>query len=1102
MPAGSEAVVPPAVGTGMADRVRAFDWSKTSLGPMDRWPPALRAAVGICLNSRFPMMIWWGPDLINIYNDAYAPMLGKKHPDALGQSGRDVWSDVWPAVQGQVETVLSRGEATFTERGHLVVDRNGFPEDAWFTYSYSPIPDDRGGIGGLFNTCHEDTAQVLGERERDRLLEQQRQADQRARTILESITDAFFALDREWRFTYLNPQGQQVLDLTPDQVLGMSIWDVYPGLRESEFGQAYERTVAEQVATSFTSYFPEHDRYYEVHAYPAPDGGVSVYFSNATERERADRTLREAKAAAEANLARWQTVIASMTEGVILADKAGNLVEWNRTALDMHGYVNAEDARRKLTELTPAFQAFTTDGELVPFERWPMSRLLGGETFKDWELRVHRSDVELDRVISYSGTNVSNGDDPAGLVMLTLHDVTDERRAQRSMWESGEQLRLIMASVKDHGIFTLDLDGKVTNWNVGAERVFGFSAEEMLGKQADILFTPEDRGTGRPAIEMLLAAGGGKDGVAEDTRFHMRKDGSRFFSGGSMEGLRDEAGHLRGYVKVVRDVTERMQAEEARRQNEELNKAVLAALDEGISLHDERGTIIMANASAERILGLTLDQMLGVDSMDPRWQSLAEDGSSLPGEGHPPQVAVRTGRPVKNMVMAVRHASGSLVWVSVNAVPLRDPATGQITGAVTSFFDITDRREAEQERERLYDREREARADAERAGRMKDEFLATLSHELRTPLNAILGWSQIIRGSNNDPEDVYQGIEVIERNARAQSQIIEDLLDMSRIISGKVRLDVQRLDLPAIAQASIATVRPTAEVKGVRLTSVIDPLHDVVVTGDSNRMQQVLWNLLTNAVKFTPRGGQVQLLLERVNSHLEISVIDTGEGIRQEFLPFVFDRFRQADASTTRRHGGLGLGLSIVKQLSELHGGSVRVKSAGPGRGSTFIVSLPLTVAHPETVAEPERRHPTAALPLSGSEGACVQIEGVRVLVIDDEPDARVLVKRLLEDCRAIVTVTDSAEEVVRRIATKEFDVLVSDVGMPIEDGYSLIRRVRALGKERGGDIPAIALTAYARAEDRVRAVSAGFQMHVSKPVEAVELVTMVAGAAGRTGQA
>jgi CheY-like chemotaxis protein len=277
-----------------------------------------------------------------------------------------------------------------------------------------------------------------------------------------------------------------------------------------------------------------------------------------------------------------------------------------------------------------------------------------------------------------------------------------------------------------------------------------------------------------------------------------------------------------------------------------------------------------------------------------------------------------------------------------------------------------------------------------------------------------------------------------------------------------------------------------------------------VVSGDGNRLQQVLWNLLSNAVKFTPSGGRIQVLLERINSHLKISVIDTGDGIAPEFLPYVFDRFRQGDASTSRRHGGLGLGLSIVRQLVELHGGSVGVKSDGPGRGSTFTVSLPLTVVQLYPDPATSRRHPRQ--PFLGKTNVNVEIEGVRVLLVDDELDARALLKRILEDFQAIVTVAESADEAIEFLQAGKFDVLVSDIGMPGEDGYSLIRRIRSLGAARGGDIPAIALTAYARGEDRIKAVAAGFQMHVAKPVEAIELVTMIAGAWGlsitsRTGK-
>ena len=411
-------------------------------------------------------------------------------------------------------------------------------------------------------------------------------------------------------------------------------------------------------------------------------------------------------------------------------------------------------------------------------------------------------------------------------------------------------------------------------------------------------------------------------------------------------------------------------------------------------------------------------------------------------------------------------------------------------------IDVTDRKLAEVERERLLEAERAARGEVERASRMKDEFLATLSHELRNPLNAILGWAQVLNSGELPAADVAEGIEVIERNARSQAQIIEDLLDMSRIISGKIRLDVQRIDLATVVRNSIETIKPAADAKGIRLRSVLDPFASPV-SGDPNRLQQVFWNLLSNAVKFTPRDGVIQILLERVNSHLEVSVIDSGEGIDPEFLPHVFDRFRQADATTTRRHGGLGLGLAIVRQLVELHGGSVRAKSPGPGGGSTFVVALPLTVIHPDPESVVHRRHPTTATVPTSAE-ACVEIAGLKVVVVDDEPDARGLLQRLLEDCDAEVVVAATANEAIDLVKRHRPDVLVSDIGMPGEDGYSLIRRLRQLAADEGGATPAVALTAYARADDRINVVLAGFQHHLSKPVEPAELIAIVASLARR----
>jgi PAS domain S-box-containing protein len=428
-----------------------------------------------------------------------------------------------------------------------------------------------------------------------------------------------------------------------------------------------------------------------------------------------------------------------------------------------------------------------------------------------------------------------------------------------------------------------------------------------------------------------------------------------------------------------------------------------------------------------------------------------------------------------------------------------------VGGSPTRFdgvtLDITELKLNEQRREATLLSERTARAEAERVSRMKDEFLATLSHELRTPLNAILGWSQILTRSNEPSEDVREGLEAIERNARSQTQMIEDLLDMSRIISGKIRLDVQRLVMADVVEAAVQSVRPSAEVKGVRLVPVLDP-YAGPVAGDANRLQQVVWNLLTNAIKFTPRGGQVQVLLERVNSHLELSVSDTGEGIAAEFLPHVFERFRQADASTTRRHGGLGLGLNIVKQLVELHGGVVRVKSPGVGKGSTFTITFPLAIAQLPDVHESAGRHHPRTTATQGSTGDSPSLSGVTVLVVDDDADARSVMRRILSEGGASVVTACSVAEAVHVLPSLKPNLLVSDIGMPEEDGYDLIRQVRAMNADQGGTIPAVALTAFARSEDRQRALRAGYQIHVAKPVEPSELITVCASLAGKLGRA
>jgi PAS domain S-box-containing protein len=401
---------------------------------------------------------------------------------------------------------------------------------------------------------------------------------------------------------------------------------------------------------------------------------------------------------------------------------------------------------------------------------------------------------------------------------------------------------------------------------------------------------------------------------------------------------------------------------------------------------------------------------------------------------------------------------------------------------------------ASEERSRLLASERAARSEAERTSRMKDEFLATLSHELRTPLSAILGWSQVLRSGRASEADVRLGLDAIERNARAQTQLIEDLLDMSRIVSGKLRLDVQPVHPATLVEAAIETLRPAARAKEIRLELECEPGLDAIA-GDPARLQQVVWNLLANAIKFTPQRGRVAVAVQRAATHLEIRVADDGAGIDASFLPHVFDRFSQADASVTRRFGGLGLGLSIVRHLIELHGGWVRAESAGEGRGATFTAGLPL--AAPDRAAATAPETPRATAP-ARTAFQPLDLSGVRVLVVDDQEDALALAHRVLASCGADVKAAAGADEALALLPSFRPDVLVSDIGMPGMDGYAFLRKVRALGAERGGRVPAVALTAFARPEDREQALQAGFRVHLTKPVEPAELVSAVARVADR----
>jgi PAS domain S-box-containing protein len=543
--------------------------------------------------------------------------------------------------------------------------------------------------------------------------------------------------------------------------------------------------------------------------------------------------------------------------------------------------------------------------------------------------------------------------------------------------------------------------------------------------------------------------------------------------------------------QLTRAISARKRAEEEVRQERELLEVTLASIGDAVIVTDTKGEITFQNSVAEALTGWRVAEAIG-KPLEQVFRIINEHSGETVES--PAAKVLREGKTVglaNHTILISKDKSQHPIDDS--GAPIRD-ANG-MRGVVLVFRDVTERKAIEVERESLLLSERAARTEAERAGRMKDEFLATLSHELRTPLNAILGYATLLQMGGHGDDEVQEAVTTIAKNARLQAQLIEDLLDMNRIISGKIRLEVQMVELGAVIDAALETVRHSADAKGLRIRRIIDPFAGPV-RGDPNRLQQIVWNLLSNAVKFTPKGGQIQVSLERANSHIEITVTDTGQGVTPEFLPHVFDRFRQADSTSTRHYGGLGLGLSIVKQLVELHGGTVRVKSPGVDLGASFVVSIPLAVIHAE---DNKGEAPGTA---KGERYDCrPELRGIRILVVDDEVDACKLVVSVLTDCHGEVDFATSAKDALVLLQSQKYDVLVSDIGMPEEDGYQFIRKVRALGKERGA-IPAVALTAFARSEDRRKAALAGFQTHLAKPVEAMELLAIVANLAGRTGKA
>lgn len=624
----------------------------------------------------------------------------------------------------------------------------------------------------------------------------------------------------------------------------------------------------------------------------------------------------------------------------------------------------------------------------------------------------------------------------------------------------------------DDAIIGKDLAGIVMSWNRGAERIFGYAADEMIGQPIQRLMT-DDRIDEEPPILRRLARG---ERIDHYETIRKRKDGRLIEVSLTISPIHDASGRVIGASKIARDISERNQAAVVSRRL----AAIVESSDDAIVAKDLKGTVTNWNRGAERIFGYSAQEMIGkpISILMPA-DRINEEPSILE--------RISGGEHVEHYETKRQRKDGTIIDVSLTISPIRD-ASGRVVGASKIARDITDRARVHAERRHLLESERAARMEAERATRLRDDFLAVVSHELRTPLNGILGWAQLLKRGANDSIALKQGIDAIEQGARAQAQLIDDLLDMNRIMAGKLHLDIQNVHLASLIESALETLRPAADAKGIRLQSAL-ATNVASIRGDPARLQQVFWNLLSNAVKFTPKGGKVQVLLERVNSHIEISVADTGVGIKPDFLPHVFERFRQADASTARRYGGLGLGLAIVKQIVELHGGTVAVESLGEGEGTTFHVRIPVSIIRRPPGAEPEFVGPVQEERAS--------LGGIRVLVVDDDPGAAEIVKRMLAAYGADATTAASGDEALIKIPDSAPDIILSDIGMPEMDGYEFISALR----KGGNKVPVIAVTAFARAEDRIRTLQAGYGMHLAKPIDARELLTVVRAMLRNTGR-
>ena len=654
-----------------------------------------------------------------------------------------------------------------------------------------------------------------------------------------------------------------------------------------------------------------------------------------------------------------------------------------------------------------------------------------------------------------------------------------------SIASTAEELALLVSAVEDYAIVLLSPTGDIRSWNAGAVRTFGYRAEETVGRSFAMFHPPADVEGGKPRRELEVAE---RDGRVEDEGWRVRKGGERFWVDTVITAMRGPDGELRGFAKITRDLTKRRNAEEHLRQNEEMFRLLVASVkDYAIFMLDPTGHIVSWSAGAERIKGYAPSEIIG--------KHFSIFYPEADKQAHKPEreleIASRTG--VYEEEGWRLRKDGSRFWANVVITAVHDES-GALRGFAKVTRDITERKQAEetqralveQQQARLQAEDERRRAEqsyrvAQEANRAKDEFLMTLSHELRTPMTAILGWARLLPMMSPEDTNFREAIEQIARGAQLQAHLIDDVLDVSRIVSGKLRLSRETVDLGRVVANSVEAVRPTAEAKNITLATSLAPSLGTIVA-DPTRLQQVLWNLLSNAVKFTPRRGTVQVSARRTASHVQLTVTDTGEGVDPDFLPHVFEAFRQAENPNTRIHGGLGLGLSIVRYIAEAHGGSVMAESPGRGKGATFTVTLPIAAVAPAVTESP-------TLLRVGQTIDRERLRGVSIVIVDDDRGGREMVRAVLAQAGADVTAFESAPLALAALEKGRPDLVVTDLAMPMMDGFAFVRDLR--NRPESAELKIIALTAFPTAT--ASADASGFDAFLAKPIDPFNLVDEVA---------